>query len=91
MPSFYPKGVCAVKINFELDDDGLVHDLSFEKGCPGNAQGLAKLAEGRKATELIDMFKGLPCGKKATSCPDQLAIALNKELESRKPLQERSN
>ncbi len=69
MASFTPQGVCAVKIDFELDDEGLVHGLNFTKGCPGNALGLAKLAEGRPAAELIEMFRDVPCGRKSTSCP----------------------
>jgi len=80
VPSFKPTGVCAKQIDFELDSDGLVHDIHFMKGCPGNAIGVAKLAEGRSAEELIKLFKGLPCGDKCTSCPDQLAVALEAEL-----------
>jgi uncharacterized protein (TIGR03905 family) len=83
MPSFIPQGVCATQIDYEVDDQGLVHNVAFTRGCPGNALGIAKLAEGRPATELIELFEGLPCGKKATSCPAQLAIALAQHLEVR--------
>lgn len=84
VPSYNPKGVCSVEINFEIDDEGLIHDLNFIKGCSGNAKGIAKLAEGRSAQEIIELFKGITCGNKSTSCPDQLAQALTQELESRK-------
>ncbi|MDR0347531.1 MAG: TIGR03905 family TSCPD domain-containing protein [Coriobacteriales bacterium] len=83
MSTFIPKGVCAKRIDFEIDDEGLVHNICFTKGCPGNAAGVAKLAEGRPATELIELFEGLPCGHKRTSCPDQFAHALSQELANR--------
>jgi uncharacterized protein (TIGR03905 family) len=81
MPSFTPKGVCATRIDFEIDDEGLVHNIDFEQGCPGNTAGVAMLAEGRPATELVELFKGLSCGRKSTSCPDQLAQALTEALK----------
>jgi uncharacterized protein (TIGR03905 family) len=86
LASYSPEGVCSIRIDFEIDDEGLVRDLSFTKGCPGNAQGVAKLAEGRPAEEIIELFRGIPCGRKDTSCPDQLAKALSQELESRSEL-----
>jgi uncharacterized protein (TIGR03905 family) len=81
--SFIPQGVCATKIDFEIDDEGLAHNIHFTKGCPGNSTGVAKLAEGRPATEIIELFEGLPCGRKSTSCPAQLAQALSRELSAR--------
>ena len=72
---FTPRGVCAKKISFELED-GNIHRLRFQSGCPGNLEGLARLAEGRPARELIELLAGLSCGDKETSCPDQLAKAL---------------
>jgi uncharacterized protein (TIGR03905 family) len=81
--SFVPKGVCATRIDFEIDTDGLVHDVRFLQGCPGNAAGVSRLAEGRPATELIELLSGLPCGPNPTSCPAQFALALSEELEKR--------
>ena len=81
--SFTPRGVCAKKIHFELED-GLLRRLRFQSGCPGNLEGLARLAEGRPASDLIELLAGLTCGNKKTSCPDQLARALAKALK-RKP------
>jgi uncharacterized protein (TIGR03905 family) len=83
MPSFTPKGVCSTRIDFEIDDEGLVHNVSFTRGCAGNAAGLARLAEGRPSAELVELLSGVPCGAKSTSCPDQLAEALSQELASR--------
>jgi uncharacterized protein (TIGR03905 family) len=80
MPSFKPKGVCATTIEYEVDEQGLVHNVSFADGCPGNAIGVARLAEGRPASEIIELFKDVPCGRKSTSCPAQLAQALSEHL-----------
>ena len=70
-----PKGVCSKLIEFELED-GRIRGLGFEGGCHGNLQGLARLAEGREAEEVIKALSGIKCGRKKTSCPDQLARAL---------------
>jgi uncharacterized protein (TIGR03905 family) len=81
--TFIPKGVCSTQIDFEIDDKGLTHNINFTNGCPGNTVGVAKLAEDRPAVEIIRLFEGLPCGRRSTSCPDQLAQALSLELETR--------
>ena len=77
---FRTQGVCAQKIVFDLED-GIVKNVKFLGGCSGNTQGVAKLSEGRSATELIELLKGTRCGFKNTSCPDQFATALKKALE----------
>ena len=77
---FKTQGVCAQKILFDLED-GIVKNVKFLGGCSGNTQGVAKLSEGRPATELIEILNGIRCGFKSTSCPDQLATALKKALE----------
>ena len=58
---------------------------SFQGGCPGNTAGVARLAVGRKATDLIATLKGVPC-RNGTSCPDQFARALEAELAKRGPI-----
>lgn len=78
---FKTQGVCAQKILFDLDN-GIVKNIKFLGGCSGNTQGVAKLAEGRPAKELIEALKGTRCGFKQTSCPDQFATALEKALEN---------
>lgn len=73
--SYTPHGVCSVQIDFEIDD-GIVHNIHFTRGCNGNTQGVARLAEGMKVDDVIARLKGLNCNGRGTSCPDQLATAL---------------
>ena len=80
---FKPKGVCSKQIHFELEG-GVIRGLSFQGGCPGNLEALARLAEGRPAKELTELLAGLTCGSKETSCPDQLARALEKTLKRKR-------
>ena len=73
--SYKPSGVCARKITFDIED-GKVKNISFSGGCAGNTKGVATLAEGMQADELIERLSGIRCGFKGTSCPDQLAKAV---------------
>ena len=75
MPTYKNIGTCSKSVSFELDADGVVTACSFEGGCPGNTVGVAKLAIGRKASELVPLLEGIQC-RNGTSCPDQLAKAL---------------
>lgn len=76
----YPlRGVCARSVSFDLTD-GTVSNVRFEGGCSGNTQGVAALAEGADAEELVRRLSGIRCGFKSTSCPDQFAAALQKAL-----------
>ena len=68
-------GTCSREILFEIED-GKVKNVQYIGGCNGNTQGVAKLANGRKVDEVISLLKGIRCGFKTTSCPDQLAQAL---------------
>ncbi len=77
---FTTSGTCSRFINFELDDDMCLHNVQFIGGCPGNTIGIAHMVEGMKAEDVIKRLKGIKCGYKKTSCPDQLALALEKEL-----------
>jgi uncharacterized protein (TIGR03905 family) len=72
---YQTKGTCSTYIDIELDGD-VIRSVSFFGGCNGNLQGISKLVEGMKAEEAIKRLKGIRCGFKPTSCPDQLAIAL---------------
>ncbi len=76
---FKTKGVCASKINFELDGNK-IKSVKFSGGCPGNLYGISKIVVGMDAQEVIKKFKGVKCGFKSTSCPDQLAVALQKAI-----------
>lgn len=77
------RGTCAREISFELED-GIVKNVSFFGGCNGNLKGISALIEGRKAEEIIPLIKGTKCGFKSTSCPDQLALALEEALNANK-------
>lgn len=69
------KGTCAKQVNVELTD-GVITGCSFVGGCSGNTQGVASLVLGMRAEDAIQRLKGIRCGFKTTSCPDQLATAL---------------
>ncbi len=69
------KGTCARSIEVELDGK-IIRHVSFEGGCNGNLKGISKLVEGMDMDLVIERFKGNTCNDKPTSCPDQLAIAL---------------
>ncbi len=73
------RGTCAREISFQLED-GIIKNVSFFGGCNGNLKGIAALVEGKKAEDVIPLIKGLKCGFKPTSCPDQLALALTEAL-----------
>ena len=80
MIEYKTKGTCATKLHFDLRD-GKVHSVAFEDGCDGNLKALGILAEGMDAGELVSKLQGLRCGKRKTSCADQLAAAVAKALE----------
>lgn len=72
---YITNGTCSREINFEIVDNKL-HNVSYLGGCNGNLQGIGKLVEGMDIDEAIARLKGIKCGFKQTSCPDQLALAL---------------
>ena len=77
--TFTPRGVCSVEIAFDIEN-GIVKNVNFTRGCSGNTQGVAKLAEGMKAEDVIARLKGTDCASRGTSCPDQFAKALELAL-----------
>ena len=79
--SYDTSGTCSRRIDIEIEN-GVVKELKFAGGCNGNLQGLTALARGMKASELAEKLRGIQCGMKGTSCPDQLARAL-KEIEEK--------
>ena len=80
MGVYYPKGVCSRQIDVEVVD-GKIADINVIGGCAGNLQGLCSLLKGADAKETISKLRGTDCRGRGTSCPDQIAIALEKELE----------
>ena len=73
------KGTCSRAIRITLEDD-IVKEVSFLGGCAGNTAGVSALVQGMPAEEAIRRLKGIRCGFKPTSCPDQLATALEQAL-----------
>lgn len=72
---YVPQGVCSMKMEFEIEGD-IIKSLKITGGCAGNTLGVSKLVEGRKIDEVIKILKGIPCGFRGTSCPDQVSKAL---------------
>ena len=79
--TYYTQGTCSSQIDFDIDEDGVVRDVQFFGGCHGNLQGISILVRGMKADEVINKLKGVRCGYKNTSCPDQLANALEQAMK----------
>ena len=77
------RGTCSRLIKFDVDGDK-VKDVQIVMGCHGNTQGVAKLVEGMDIHEVIRRLKGIDCNGRGTSCPDQLAQALEQYLEQQK-------
>ena len=74
---YQTKGTCSTAIDVEVDN-GIIQSVKFTGGCNGNLQGISALVTGMKVDEAIGKLKGIRCGFKNTSCPDQLAQALEK-------------
>lgn len=68
-------GTCSRMVVIDVEDD-VVTDCKFVGGCSGNTQGVAALVKGMKVSDAIERLKGIKCGFRTTSCPDQLARAL---------------
>ena len=73
------KGTCSTMIDVELKD-GVIDSVKFTGGCNGNLQGISALVKGMKPEEAISRLKGIRCGFKPTSCPEQLAHALEEMI-----------
>ncbi len=76
------KGTCSTAIDIEMDGD-VIRSVAFTGGCNGNLKGISSLVAGMKAEDAISKLKGIRCGFKPTSCPDQLACALEEMLQTR--------
>lgn len=79
MYTYITKGVCSKQITFDVEGN-ILKNVVFQSGCNGNLQGISKLVEGMKVDEVVKKLKGIKCGGKGTSCPDQLADALENAL-----------
>ena len=73
--SYKPKGVCSRNITIKLDGD-IIEEVIFEGACSGNTQGISALVKGMNVNDVIERCENILCGRRGTSCPDQLAKAL---------------
>ena len=80
--TYTPRETCSKQMIIDIDDKTeTINSVKIIGGCPGNTLGVSKLVEGRKIEEVIKMLKGIPCGVKGTSCPDQLSRALEEIIK----------
>ena len=77
--TYRPSGVCSVQYDIVLEDD-VIADIQIYGGCDGNLKGISSLLKGMKAQDAIERMRGIRCRTKATSCPDQIAKALQEAL-----------
>lgn len=75
MIHYKTKGTCSTQIDLDIDENGIITSCAFVNGCRGNTQGLARMVIGRKADEVKELLRGIPC-RGGTSCPDQLSRAI---------------
>lgn len=79
--TYKPHGVCSRQIDIDLED-GIIKNVAFTGGCSGNTQGVCALIKGMAVDEAIERLRGIHCGPRPTSCPDQLSIALEQAKEA---------
>ena len=79
--TYKTKGTCSTLIDLDVID-GVVRNVKFTNGCNGNLQGISKLVEGMKAEDAIAKLRGIKCGFKPTSCPDQLSYAIEEAMKA---------
>ena len=78
--TFRPRGVCSQEMRVEVDEQGVIQNMQVYGGCSGNLQGISVLVKGMPAREAVERLKGIRCGFKNTSCPDQFARNLESAL-----------
>lgn len=81
--TYNTRGTCSRVIDFDITD-GVVTNVEFTGGCSGNLKGIGKLVEGMKVEDVANRLKGITCGFKNTSCPDQLAKACEEYINNNK-------
>jgi uncharacterized protein (TIGR03905 family) len=75
------KGTCSTQIDIEVEE-GVIKHVQFTNGCNGNLQGVARLVEGMRGEDAIAKLRGIKCGSKSTSCPDQLSYAIEQAMQA---------
>ncbi len=81
---YRPQGVCSREFLIDIDENDIIKDVNIVGGCAGNTTGISMLVKGMRIEDVIKKLKGIPCGPRKTSCPDQLALALEEIINSRK-------
>jgi methylated-DNA-[protein]-cysteine S-methyltransferase len=79
--TFKTTHICPKTVSFEITNDGILKNVSFVGGCPGNLIAIGRLTEGKNANEVADILEGVPCGKKLSSCSDTLAKNIRRSLK----------
>lgn len=77
---YRPKGVCSQEMRFEIDGD-VIRSVTIVGGCAGNLLGISRIMKDKKISEIMNVFEGVRCGVKQTSCPDQISKALKAYVE----------
>lgn len=80
--TYKTSGTCSTQIKFDIDDSGIVRNVEFTGGCNGNLKAIARLVEGCPAADIEKKLAGITCGKRATSCADQLARAIKRAIHN---------
>ncbi len=80
--TYKTQGVCSRQIDIDIEN-GVIVNAGFTGGCSGNTQGVAALVIGMTVDEAIKRLRGIKCGPRPTSCPDQFAIALEEHIASK--------
>lgn len=78
---FKTQGTCSQAIRIVINDEKRVESVEFIGGCMGNTSGIAALVRGMKVEDVIERLRGITCGFKNTSCPDQLSKALEESMK----------
>lgn len=79
--SYKPSGVCSREFVFDIEND-IIKSMKVIGGCSGNLQGISSLLVGMNINDVVNKVEGIKCGMRSTSCPDQIALALKKFIES---------
>jgi len=79
--TYTPHGVCSRQIDLDIED-GIIVEAKFTGGCSGNTQGVCALVKGMSVEEAIKRLRGIHCGPRPTSCPDQLSLALEQAKDA---------
>lgn len=84
---FKPRRICARNIHVGVSDDGTtIQNVEFTGGCNGNTKAVAKLVTGRPVDDVVELLAGNDCGRRGTSCADQLTLALRQAQEQARAL-----